>query len=108
MSILNFNKINSTKQRFLIEGTVLRYPTEEKIPVLFKTNVDVVSGQHLLKMSMYVVKMEDDYLLRVHFLSKTNFDKLLESALGVPLQPRHQIQIVCSRIEGLRSKSLKF
>ena len=49
----------------------MKYPTDEDVPMKFRTIVRIDLGQHLVQMIVFAADVTDDCILACDFLSKT-------------------------------------
>ncbi|KMQ82652.1 krab-a domain-containing protein, partial [Lasius niger] len=82
VSIVN-SKIVDKKNSVLKRNINLKYPTGEKVPVKFQTEVRVELGRFSLNMPMIVAEISDQCLLGVDFLKIVNLENVFESAFRV-------------------------
>lgn len=78
----------------------LRYPTVEKVPVLFKTDARISLGKVTVQMPIFVAPIGDECILGANFLSRTGLLKgLLERGLGSSEDGAKGDGLACSRVE---------
>ncbi|KYN26721.1 hypothetical protein ALC57_03903 [Trachymyrmex cornetzi] len=64
--------IGVNKPRIKVDRCNLKYPTGEKVVILYRVFVKIGIGNYLEEVPMYVAEIDDDCILGVDFLKKLN------------------------------------
>ena len=95
VSLINKELARGLEQRVSMDKNILRYPTGEEVPVLFRVVVDVELGKYSKKgVSMIVADISDECILGVDFLKTINLEKIFDLTLG----ERNCEIVSCSRV----------
>jgi len=101
VSILKRSLVKEPKRQFEVNGTYIKYPTGEVVPVQFKVIVKVELGKYSLSVPMLVADISDDCILGADFLKMINEEKVFDPILG------NKVEVSCSRMVSEVPCSLK-
>lgn len=99
-NILNSKLVGKDKERIRAERCNLRYPTGEKVSIVFKVNVEVQIVKYSKNILMFGADINDDYLLEVDFLKTVDLANIFESVF----EPNKEKGLSCSRVEDSSKK----
>ena len=101
MTILNSKFVEPHCHRIPLDGPNLKYPTDEHVPIRFKTVVRI-DGQHSVQMIVFVADIADDCILGCDFLSKTgiieSINKIFQNTPSI-IDNNADVQGCCRIIE---------
>lgn len=93
-----------------VNGTYIRYLTEEVVPIQFKLLIEVELGKYFLSVPMLVADISDDCILGADLLKKINikkvFDPIFENNVKFPCS--HIISNVPRSLETLFEENSKY
>lgn len=68
--ILNKKFVKEEKERINVEDCKLRYPSGRRVSIEFQVEVEVQLRKYLIKIPMFVAKINDNCLLGAYFLKR--------------------------------------
>jgi len=81
ITVINPRLVNESEQHIPLENERLRYPTGEKVPMKFISQVKVELGKYSYRMVVYVAEIGENCILGTDFCLQTGIDEVFRSAI---------------------------
>jgi len=96
VTVINPKLIDVSGKHIPVKNERLRYPTGEKVPVKFRSQVKVELGKYSCRMLVYVAEIGENCILGADFCLQTGIDKVFRSAILESSQGKKSEHLFCA------------
>jgi len=104
VTVINPKLVDINEKRIPVKSEGLRYPTGERVPVKFRSQVKVELGKYSCKMIVYMAEIGENCILGADFCLQTGIGEVFRSAILESSQEKKQSVFSVARFLLFRKK----
>jgi len=108
VTVINPRLVDASRKHIPMGNKRLRYPTGERVPVKFRSQVEIELGEYSCKMIVYVAEIGENCILGADFCLQTGIDEVFKSVILKSSQEKKSEHFLCCQISSSKGISKKF
>jgi len=105
VTVINPRLIDASRKHIPMGNKRLRYPTGERVPVKFRSQVEIELGEYSCKMIVYVAEIGENCILGADFCLQTGIDEVFKSVILKSSQEKKSEHFLCCQISSSKGIS---